>query len=75
MDRGEDLKFVIIIIPATEIAFPTNSNPGVGSVAATPKTARPSSAPRLGHLPTGNIITAIQWYKMKWNRHLVLGLE
>ncbi|CAG8485190.1 12041_t:CDS:2 [Cetraspora pellucida] len=66
-------EFVIVIVPATETAFPANSNPGVGSVAATPKTACPSRAPYLGHLSAGNIITAIQWYKMKWNRHLVLG--
>ncbi|CAG8632435.1 1542_t:CDS:2 [Cetraspora pellucida] len=65
-------KFARIIISATETAFPTNSNPGVGSVTATPKMARPSSAPCLGHLSARNIITAIQWYKMKWNRHLVL---
>ncbi|CAG8464164.1 20844_t:CDS:2, partial [Racocetra persica] len=65
-------EFVIIIVPATETTFPANLNPGVGSVAATPKTACPSHAPYLGHLSAGNIITAIQWYKMKWNRHLVL---
>ncbi|CAG8857554.1 31535_t:CDS:1, partial [Gigaspora margarita] len=66
-------EFVIVIVPATATPLPANSNPGVGSVAATPKTARPSRAPYLGHLSAGNIITAIQWYKIKWNRHLVLG--
>ncbi|CAG8767974.1 10065_t:CDS:2, partial [Gigaspora rosea] len=66
-------EFVIVVVPATATPLPANSNPGVGSVAVTPKTARPSRAPYLGHLSAGNIITAIQWYKIKWNRHLVLG--
>ncbi|CAG8664499.1 53_t:CDS:2, partial [Scutellospora calospora] len=66
-------EFVIIIVPATVTPLSANSNPGISSVVATPKTTRPSHAPYLGHLSAGNIITAIQWYKIKWNRHLVLG--
>ncbi|CAG8475449.1 4082_t:CDS:2 [Dentiscutata erythropus] len=65
-------EFVIIVIPVIETAFPANSNPGIVSVAATPKTACPSHAPYLGHLPARKIITVIQWYEMKWNRHLTL---
>ncbi|CAG8656050.1 8368_t:CDS:2 [Paraglomus brasilianum] len=64
-------EFTIIVIPDT--AFPENSNPGAISTVATLETACPSSAPYIGYLPAGNIITAIQWYKMEWNRHLVLG--
>jgi len=63
-------EFVIIVVPATGPPFPANSNPGVGSTAATPKTACPSHAPYLGHWPVGNVV---RWYKMKWNKHLVLG--
>ncbi|CAJ0871637.1 3145_t:CDS:2, partial [Entrophospora sp. SA101] len=63
-------EFVIIVVPATETAFPANPNPGVLSMVGTPKTARPSYAPYLSHWPMGN---TVRWYKMKWNRHLVLG--
>ena len=64
-------EFIIIVIPDT--AVPANSNPDAISMAATLETTCPSSTPYLGYLPTGNNITAIQWYKMEWNRHLVLG--
>ncbi|CAJ0757150.1 16574_t:CDS:2 [Entrophospora sp. SA101] len=63
-------EFVIIVVPATETAFPANPNPDVASMVGTPKTACPSHAPYLGHWPVGN---TVRWYKMKWNRHLVLG--
>ncbi|CAG8802140.1 10612_t:CDS:2 [Gigaspora rosea] len=68
--RCSTTEFVIIVVPATETTFLVNSNSGVNSVVATP---RSSSAPYLGHLSAGNVIAAIPWYKMKWNRHLVLG--
>ncbi|CAG8631382.1 10830_t:CDS:2, partial [Diversispora eburnea] len=64
-------EFVIIVvpIPTTEHPFPQNKKPGVASKVAKLKTVRPY-APYLGHWPVGN---TVRWYKMKWNRHLVLG--
>ncbi|CAJ0745978.1 14315_t:CDS:2 [Entrophospora sp. SA101] len=63
-------EFMIIVLPTIGLPLPANPNPGVASMVGTPKTARPSHAPYLGHWPMGNTVC---WYKMKWNRHLVLG--
>ncbi|CAG8457652.1 1269_t:CDS:2 [Dentiscutata erythropus] len=58
-------EFVIVIVPATKTPLSANSNSDISSVAVKPKTARPSHTPYLGHLSAGNIITAIQWYKIE----------
>ncbi|CAH1770935.1 6981_t:CDS:2, partial [Entrophospora sp. SA101] len=63
-------EFMIIVLPTIGLPLPANPNPGVASMVGTPKTARPSHAPYLGHWLVGN---TVRWYKMKWNRHLVLG--
>ncbi|RIB19640.1 hypothetical protein C2G38_1252484 [Gigaspora rosea] len=67
-------EFVLISIPFGSSPFQTNPNPGVNSVVATaPSADRPSSAPYLGHWAVGAGFNAVQWHKMQWNGHIILG--
>nr|CAG8461484.1 13719_t:CDS:2 [Entrophospora candida] len=67
-------EFVLIVIPFGMSPFQANPNPGIISVAVTlPRADRPSRAPYIGHWAVGVTFDAVQWYKMRWNEHIILG--
>ncbi|KAF0463785.1 hypothetical protein F8M41_026594 [Gigaspora margarita] len=66
-------EFVLISIPFGTSPFGANPNPGVNLVVATARADRPSRAPYLGHWAVLTGFNAVQWYKMQWNEHIILG--
>ncbi|CAJ0832654.1 18007_t:CDS:2 [Entrophospora sp. SA101] len=67
-------EFVLIVITFGISPFQANLNPGIISVAViSPRTDHPSRAPYIGHWAVGAIFDAVQWHKMRWNEHIILG--
>ena len=68
-----NIEHVLIALKTTITPIQLNPNPGAQSVVATAKNYHPQRAPYAGHWRAGVGFDNVRWYKVEWNKHILLS--
>uniref|UniRef100_A0A1D1XEN7 Uncharacterized protein n=1 Tax=Anthurium amnicola TaxID=1678845 RepID=A0A1D1XEN7_9ARAE len=71
--NSPNIDHVLIALKTTITPIRLNPNPGAQSVVATVKGYRPQRAPYAGQWRPGARFNQVRWYKVEWNKHIVLA--